>query len=100
MARHETLTLADKTWTQLTNADVEAITFQNQADDDLYVVVQSGSTTPTSLDGALVYPPKFGEAQRLLRDLAPGVTTPNRIFAYLVKESGSSGPAEVFVSHA
>lgn len=94
MAQSATVTLAPETWTQLSNADISAITFQNRSDYDAFVVVQNGTTAPTSFDDALRYAPGQGERNVSLTDLAPGVTTPNRVFAY-AKNGG-----EVFVSHA
>lgn len=94
MARNETITLEPGVWTQLTNADVSSVTFQNKSSYDVFVTVQNGTTTPTDMEGALVYPPRHGEAGRDLVDLAPGVSTPNRVFAY------SKSGAGVFISHA
>ena len=94
MAQNATITLTAQTWTQLTDADITAITFQNRSDYDVFITVQNGTTAPTSFDDALRYGPKQGEAARDLADLAPGVTTPNRVFAW------SKQAADVFVSHA
>lgn len=94
MAQNTTIILTPGEWTQLTNADVAAITFQNRSDYNIYLVVQNGTTPPTDFSSAFLYPAKHGEASRLLTELAPGVTTPNRVFAY------ATNAAEVFVSHA
>lgn len=94
MAQNTTKTLTAETWTQLTDADISAITFQNRSQYDVLITVQNGATAPTTFDDAIKYGPGQGERAVSLADLAPGVTTPNRVFAW------SRVAAEVFVSHA
>lgn len=94
MAKNATVQVPAKTWTELTDADVTAITFQNRSDYDVFIVVQTTDTSPAGFDDALVYAPGNGERNVALSDLAPGLTSPDRVFAY------SRQNAEVFVSHA
>ena len=94
MAKNETVTLTANAWTELTDADVSAITFQNRGQYDVFITVQNGTTTPTSFDDAIRYGPSQGESNVTLANLALGVTTPNRVFAY------SKHAVGVFVSHA
>jgi hypothetical protein len=93
MAYDATLSVAAATWTQITNANATAITFQNLSDDDLWVTVTAGATPPTTLAGALRYRPGAGESNRALADLAPGISG-TRVYVY----SGSG--ARVRTSHA
>lgn len=94
MAQNATITLTAGTWTQLTDADISSITFQNRSEYDVFVTVQNGTTAPTTFDDAIKYGPGQGERNATLSDLAPGVTSPNRVFAW------SKVAADVFVSHA
>lgn len=79
-------------WTQLTAGDVSAITFENQGT-EILIRVTVGAVSPSGT-GGLAYPPKTGEANTLLSDLAPGVSGGNRVYAR------SDFGASVWVSHA
>lgn len=97
MAQHTIKTLAPATWAELTDADVSAITFQNVGDDDVYIVVQTTDTMPTGTpvaNNAYRYGPKTGEINVTLANMALGLTSPDRVFAY-----APNGGA-VLVSHA
>lgn len=97
MAQHTIKTLAPETWVQLTDADISAITFQNVGDDDVYIVIQTTVSTPTGSPGENIcyrYGPKTGERNVTLADMAPGLTSPDRVYAYA--ENGGA----VLVSHA
>ena len=90
MARDALIAVSNE-WTQLTAGDVSAITFQNQGT-DIVIRVAVGATAPADTDG-LIYPPKTGEANTLLAELAPGITGGNRVYAR------SPFGASVWVSH-
>lgn len=94
MARSETLDLTAGTWTQLTNAAVSSITFQNQSDNYLLITATSDETEPTSLSGAVRYRPNQGERDVALSEEFPGVSGAARVWGY-IREGGA-----VFVSHA
>lgn len=94
MAQNTNITVPANTWTQLTDGDVTAITFQNLSGDGLLVKGTVGAVAPTTLLGAASYNPGAGEANVLLSDLFPGVAGRNRVYAY------SRIGCEVFVSHA
>jgi len=94
MAQNTTVTVTNE-WTQLTDADVVSITFQNLNGWDLYVQVTAGATAPSASALGIKYSPGQGEANKPLADLAPGVAG-TRVYARLV--SVTSG--QVWVSHA
>ena len=79
------------TWTELTDSDVTAITFQNRSNGYVDVVGTDG-TTPTSANGVR-YDSGQGEQNTALSDIFPGVSA-TRVFAY------SPVFVQVFVSHA
>lgn len=88
-----TVNLTPDTWTQLTDADTSDVTFENVGQYDVYVVGTAGAVAPTSLDGALRYPPTKGEIKRALSDMWLGGSGLNRLYAYS-KNGGS-----VMISH-
>jgi hypothetical protein len=92
--RKDTVNVAAETWTQITNADVTELTFQNVSDQTIRVTATAGATAPTTLNGALRYAPMMGEVKMVLADYFPGVSGANRVWVYA--DSGVS----VFVSHA
>jgi hypothetical protein len=94
MARSETLDLTAATWTQLTNAAVSSITFQNQSDNYLFIASTSDETAPTNLGGAVRYRPNQGEKDVALSELFSGVSGAARVWGY-IREGGA-----VLVSHA
>ena len=93
MAQNTTLIVPANTWTQLTDANVTSITFQNTS--GYYVLIKgvAGATTPTDDDVAIRYNPGQGERNVLLYDLFPGIAA-TRVYCY-----APSG-AEIMVSHA
>lgn len=95
MARHERLILPTETWTELSQDDIESITFQNTGKHPVHIAVTAGAA-PNGVDGALIYEPGQGERNVALGDLAPGVGTPLRVYAF----ASHLGHNEVFVSHA
>ena len=93
MAQNTDIVLAIGAWTQLTNADVTAITFQNKSGGFILVKGTVGAVAPTDDDGAVRYNPGQGERNVSLSDLFPGISA-NRVYAY------TSAGGEVMVSHA
>lgn len=96
MAQNTTITVPADTWTQLTDANVTAITFRNNSSGGYELLVKgtAGAVAPTDSLGSIGYPAGFGERNVLLADLFPGVSGRNRLYVYA--RTGAS----VFVSHA
>jgi len=93
MARNTDILLPTASWTQLTDADVTSITFQNKSGDYILVKGTVGASAPSDDDGAVRYNPGQGERNVSLSDLFPGVAA-TRVYAY------APNGAEVMVSHA
>ena len=93
MAQNTTKTIAASTWTQLTDADVTGITFQNVGSNFLIVKATTGATAPTDTTGAVRYNPGQGERNVLLSDLFPGIAG-KRVWAW------AADITQVVVSHA
>lgn len=93
MAQNTDIVLTASDWTQLTNANVTSITFQNKGTYHILVKGTTDATKPTSDDGAVRYNPGQGERNVLLSDLFPGISAV-RVWAYAPKS------LEVLVSHA
>lgn len=93
MAQNTTITLAAETWTQLTDANITSITFQNISGYHVMVKGTASAVAPTDDDGAIRYNPGQGERNVLLSDLFPGISA-TRVYAY------APNGAEVMVSHA
>lgn len=96
MAQNTTLTLQPKTWTQLTNSDISAISFQ-VISSQVPVMIKAtvGAVAPTNETGSVAYNRFEGEAGMALATMFSGLTGANRIYAYT-----ETGAASVFVSHA
>ena len=94
MAQHTTISAAIATWTEITNADATAITFQNLAGINMLLKGTTGSA-PSDLTGAIVYPPFTGEKLVTITDLFPNPASVDRLWVYYV-----AGPGSVMVSHA
>jgi hypothetical protein len=92
-AQNTTISVAAGTWTQLTDANVTSITFQNKSGYPVFVHGTTDTTAPTSLAGAIRYNPGQGERNVALADLFPGIAAV-RVWAF--SESG----VQVFASHA
>lgn len=86
--------LISDAWTQLTDANVTRITFQNVGTGFILVKATATAVAPTNRDGALRYNPGQGERAVNLADLFPGVTGATRLWAY-----SHHGAGEAFVSH-
>ena len=93
MAQNTDVFIPIGVWTQLTDADVTSITFQNKLGNYIFVKGTVGAVAPTDENGAIRYNPGQGERNVSLSDLFPGVAA-TRVYAY--SPSGS----QVFVSHA
>ena len=93
MPQNTDVVLPIATWTQLTDADVTAITFQNKSGNYILVKGTVGAVAPTDDDGAVRYNPGQGERNVSMSDLFPGLSA-TRVYAY------APTGAEVMVSHA
>ena len=93
MAQNTTITLTPETWTQLTDADVSSITFQNTGGYHILIKGTTDATAPTNAAGAIRANPGQGELNVLMADLFPGIAA-KRLWAF------SSQAVGVFVSHA
>jgi hypothetical protein len=94
MAQNITTVVPSRVWTQLTNADVASITFQNIGGYHALIKATVDAVAPTDLSGAIRYNPGQGEKNVLLGDLFPGLASPSRLWAWC------DDPVPVFVSHA
>jgi hypothetical protein len=93
MAQNTTITLTPGAWTQLTDADVTSITFQNRAGYPMFVKGTTGATAPTDATGAIRYNPGQGERNVDLADLFPGIAA---VRLWALSEQGN----DVMVSHS
>ena len=93
MAQNTDITLPIAAWTQLTDADITVITFQNKSGNFIFVKGTASATAPTDDNGAIRYNPGQGELKTSLADLFPGISA-TRLYAY------APTGAEVMVSHA
>lgn len=93
MAQNTTIDLVAGTWTQLTDADVTSIAFQNQTGNVLWVVATASATPPTTTAGALRIGADDGANDMTLATWFKGVSSPARVYA----QSPTGGP--VWVSH-
>lgn len=98
MAQDTDITLTRGSWTQLTDANVTSITFQNKSPDHIFVKVTASASAPSDTTGAIRYNPGQGELATALADLAPGIAG-TRVYALLPAEA-SKASAAVSVSHA
>lgn len=94
MAQNTTINIPAATWTQITDGNVTAMTFQNISGNFVLVKGTVGATAPTTLPGSLRYNPGQGERNVALADLFPGISGVNRL--YVFADSG----AQVVVSNA
>lgn len=94
MAQNTTVTVPSATWTQITDANVTSITFQNLGGNYCLIKSTSNTTAPTTTTGAIRYNPGQGERNVALSDLFPGVTSAARVWAY------ATDATAVMVSHA
>jgi len=95
MAQLTTVSADAATWTQITNADATAITFQNQAGINMLLKGTTDGTAPTTTTGAIIYQPFTGEKNVTITDLFPEPSGVDRLWVYF-----AAGPGSVMVSHA
>lgn len=82
-ARNASVAIPAAAWTLITNGAVTtAVTFQNNGGHPLKVKATTDATTPTDDDGHLLYNPGFGAQGLTIAELFPGLTSPNRLWAY------------------
>jgi len=93
MAQNTNISVPKEAWTQLTDADVSSITFQNKSGNFVLIKGTTSASTPTDADGAIRYNPGQGELNTALSDMFPGITAV-RLYAYAPEG------ASVMVSHA
>ena len=94
MPQSDTKPIPKWTWTQLTDADVTAITFQNVGGAVMLVEATNGGTAPTSTAGALEYRPGQGENNITVATLfagVPSVTDDDWLLVY--DNAGGSTPS-------
>ena len=94
MAQNTTITVPAGAWTQLTDADITSITFQNIGSNHFLVKATTDGTAPTNYAGAIRYNPGQGERNVALSDLFPGLAGRDRLWAY------ATDATQVVVSHA
>ncbi len=93
MPQNTTVTATPNVWTQVTDANVSAITFQNVSGYHGMFSGTTGATAPTSMAGAIRYNPGQGERSVLMADLFPGIAA---VRLWVLSEQAIS----VMVSHA
>ena len=93
MAQNTTIQVPALAWTQLTDADVTSITFQNRTAYAVLIKGTTDATAPSDNIGALRYNPGQGERNVELADLFPGIAAV-RLWAF------SESASEVTVSNA
>lgn len=94
MPQNTTKSIPANVWTQLTDANIAAATFQNISGNFVFIEGTVGATPPANLDGAIRYNPGQGERNVALSDLFPGLSGVNRLYAF------SPDGAAVVISHA
>ena len=98
MAQYTTKTCPVREWTQLTDADVTAISFQvgiMPQGGRVFVKCTTNTTAPTTTAGASWYREQGGERAIPLSDLALGLSGAVRVWAY-----PDSYAVEMMVNHA
>lgn len=94
MAQATTVTLDAGVWTELTNADATAVTFQSVGSHEVKLKGTAGQLQPSNDLGAFVYPYPQGAVNIALADVFLGVPGVNRLWA-----KSSTGGA-VVIHHA
>ena len=93
MPQNTTITAVPNVWTQLTDANVTAISFQNVSGYHGLFSGTTGASAPTTLAGAIRYNPGQGERAVALADMFPGISA---VRLWVLSEQAIS----VMVSHA
>lgn len=96
MPAQKIVTIPPNTFVDLTGEDVINVTFQNQHNDDLWLVGTASATTPSNKDGSLKYLNGFGELGRSLASMFPGITGVVRIWGYT---ESNDDDGKVMVAH-
>jgi len=102
MARSGELVTIGETYTELTNANTDRVTFQLRADATLEVRPHNSAAAPDEALPGVLYGKTEGEISIVsLADVFPhlGVAA-NRLFARLRGPNNVSGSVDVLVSHA
>lgn len=94
MAQNTTINTTANSWVLLTDSDITEISFQNVGSNHVLIKGTNGATPPSTTAGAFRYNPGQGERKAALADLFPGVTSPNRLYAYATEV------VPIVVSHA
>jgi len=85
MAQQTATRLDRRAWTQLTDADATNITFQ-VIEGPVWIMGAVDATAPTTPDpasiGAIKYTAGQGELNVAVADLFPGLSSPDRVFAW------------------
>ena len=83
MPRTVDITCPARTWTALTDADVDALTVSNRGQHGVFLQGRANTTAPTTTAGAVpLLPGQVIAADITLAQLFPGVSTPVRVFAF------------------
>ena len=93
MPQNTTIAVPAVTWTQLTDADITSITFQNVGSNHVVIKATTDGTAPTNSAGGFRYNPGQGERNVALADLFPGLTSRDRVWAW------AENTTPIFVSH-
>lgn len=96
MAREVTVTVTDSDWTELTNADVTEISFQNIGPGTLLIKGTADATPPTSTAGAYHYGAGDGELGLSLATAFSAVAA-SRVFG---RAANGTRSITVVVNHA
>lgn len=92
MAQNTDITLSASAWTQLTDANVTSISFQNKGTYPIWVKGTATDAAPSDSSGSVRYNPGQGERNVSLSDLFPGISAV-RLWAFSQKS------LDVMVSH-
>jgi hypothetical protein len=94
MAQNTTVSIPAATWTQLTDADITSLTFQNVGSNHVVIKATTDTEAPTTTDGGFRYNPGQGERNIAMSDMFPGITGADRVWAF------APDGGVVVVSHA
>lgn len=100
MARNDTITLLPRAWTQLTNSDTTAVSFQVLGTNPVLLAGTVGAVAPATAPGGaesarLFYPGDHIPGTVFLADFWPGLVGANRLWAWVEGDGG-----RVAVSHS
>lgn len=83
MPQNTTIVVPPRAWTQISDADIAALTFQNVGANHILISATVGvGSPPTNTNGAIRYNPGQGERNVALSDLFPGISGRNRVWAW------------------